>query len=359
MKTRFSSYKLRSLPKGCKLCVKGKKTVLFITGVCPRRCTYCPLSEQKKNKDVIFANEVKISEFEELIKEAKSHKSKGAGITGGDPLARLNRTCEYIKKLKDYFGKNYHIHLYTSLDLVNEKTLTRLYDAGLDEIRFHPEITKSTLWERIKSAKKFDWDVGIEIPVIPDEFKKTIKLIDFISDKVDFINLNEFEYSDNFTDFSKYKTRNPETYAIEGSLEAGLKILKYIKKKYKLNAHLCTAKLKDSVQLKNRLKLKAKSSKLPFDKIKEGLLIRNCIYHKSNSPRNKSLAEVRKNAKKYLPILKKETKIINKFFLDEKNCRIIISKSTLKRIPKKSNLDYGKIEEYPTEDQFLTSAEFR
>ena len=56
-KTKFYSKKIGSLARGCKQCVKGEKLVLFITGVCPRNCWYCSISEKKKNKDVIFANE--------------------------------------------------------------------------------------------------------------------------------------------------------------------------------------------------------------------------------------------------------------------------------------------------------------
>ena len=53
-KTKFYSWKIGNLAKGCKQCVKGEKTVLFITGKCSLRCFYCPISDQKKNKDVIY-----------------------------------------------------------------------------------------------------------------------------------------------------------------------------------------------------------------------------------------------------------------------------------------------------------------
>ena len=49
IKTGFCSYRNKSLAKGCKLCIKGRKLVLFVTGLCSNRCNYCPLSEQKKN----------------------------------------------------------------------------------------------------------------------------------------------------------------------------------------------------------------------------------------------------------------------------------------------------------------------
>ena len=56
-----------------------------------------------------------------------------------------------------------------------------------------------SLWNRIEIAKQFNWNIGIEIPAIPGYEKKTMNLIDYIADKVSFINLNELELSDTGT----------------------------------------------------------------------------------------------------------------------------------------------------------------
>ena len=131
-KTRYYSKIKGILPKGCRMCVKGEKLVLFITGFCPRRCYFCPLSEKKFGKDVVFADEWKIKNPdnpEELIKEAKLINAKGAGITGGDPLTKINRCVKYIKLLKKHFTKKFHIHLYTTLmlSLIHISEPTRPY----------------------------------------------------------------------------------------------------------------------------------------------------------------------------------------------------------------------------------------
>lgn len=281
MKTKYYSYKIGNLPKGCKLCVHGRKLVLFVTGLCPRGCFYCPISDKKKYKDVVYANEWPIKNTKNIIKEAELTEAKGAGFTGGDPLVKLDRSISYIKLLKKRFGKRFHIHLYTSLDLVNEDNLKKLYKAGLDEIRFHPSLYNKKLWPRILLAKKFKWDVGVEIPSIPSAEKQTKELIDFIKGKVDFLNINELEFSDtNANNMARFGfvCKDKISYAVKGSDKLAKKLLRYCKGKIK-NVHYCTAKLKDRVQLANRIKLRAKNVKKPYDIVtEEGMIYHGAVY---------------------------------------------------------------------------------
>ena len=75
-KTKFCSWKKGPLAKGCELCVKGEKTVLFITGLCNNNCYYCPISDKKKNFDVVYVNEWKTKSKNDLLTEIKLCKSK-------------------------------------------------------------------------------------------------------------------------------------------------------------------------------------------------------------------------------------------------------------------------------------------
>ena len=66
IKTKEYNYyiKGRGIPKGCKLCLKGQKTVLFLNGICqkPDHCSwYCPISTERKGKENTFADEILIS----------------------------------------------------------------------------------------------------------------------------------------------------------------------------------------------------------------------------------------------------------------------------------------------------------
>ncbi len=40
--------------------------VLFVTGRCNTGCYYCPVSFEKKGRDVIYANELKVSNKKEI-----------------------------------------------------------------------------------------------------------------------------------------------------------------------------------------------------------------------------------------------------------------------------------------------------
>ncbi len=395
-KTKWHSYKIGKLARGCRLCVSGSKLVLFVTGLCIRTCYFCPLSDKKYKKDVTYADEWPTKNINEIIKEAKLINAQGAGFTGGDPLCKLSRTLDYIRILKKTFGKKFHIHLYTSLDLVNKYNLKILSNAGLDEIRFHLDLDSDRLWKKINLALNYDWDVGIEIPAVPKKEKNIKKLINFIDktnktnkNKIKFLNLNELEISDNkVNELSKlgYNTKNQLSYAVKGSEGLALKLLGYIKKnKIKLNVHYCTATLKDKVQLANRIKRRAKNIKKPYDIMtKEGTLIRGAIYLAGLKPgmgyRKKLLKITHKPAliKKLSLIknnLKKDFKIKN-MDIDENKLRILTSVKEInkikdqinscllknifkdKRLLKNKELFLAIVEEYPTYDQLELSVEF-
>jgi len=361
MKTPYYSYKIGTLAKGCRLCVKGSKLVMFITGLCPRCCYFCPISDKKYKKDVVYADEWPTKNINEIIKEAKSIDAEGAGFTGGDPLCKLTRTINYIKNLKKEFGKKFHIHLYTSLNLVTERNMQQLYEAGLDEIRIHLDIDNPELRPKIALVLSYGWDVGVEIPVIPKKEKQLKNIILFINsvnhnsqNKIKFLNLNELEVADNkVNQLTKlgYKTKNNLSYAIKGSEELAFRLLKFIEKnKIKLNVHYCTATLKDKVQLANRIKRRAKNVKKPYDLVTdEGLLFRGAIYSTKNLVKIKN--SIIKNYKIKDDLLE----------IDKKRSRILIEPEFLyknKEKLKKQNLKLALVEEYPTWDCLNITTEF-
>ncbi len=333
-KTPYASYLSGSLTKGCKLCVKGQKMVLFVTGLCSRGCEFCPLSKMRKSIDKIYANERKISNenaYDEIIEEVKISGAKGCSLTGGDPLLKLNRTIKLATKLKQTFGKKFHIHLYASTKLVTRLKLKKLSKI-VDEIRFHPDFEKPIEQEikKIALAKEF-WkkkNIGIEIPCFSDKIKKIQEFIKQAVPYISFLNMNELEsgeFSQKYMS-KKYKI-NKDGYTISNSIDAGKYLIKKINEfAPKLNMHLCTAELKNWHQYKNRLK---NYKMFPFaKKTKDGTI----IYFATNY------------SKEFLPSLPPK-----QFYLDKKKNRIILHPKLVNKL--KDKLEIFRIEEYPTYDR--------
>lgn len=378
LQTPYYSLCQGDLAPGCKSCVKGEKLVLFMTGLCPASCFFCPLSPEKKMKDVACANERELEgtveeQIAQMIEEAKASKATGAGVTGGDPLARLDRTCAFIKALKKEFGKGFHVHLYTPLILVNETTMRRLYEAGLDEIRFHPSLSSDKFWPRMKLALKYPWTIGMEIPVLPDKVPETKRLIDYAANEhiISFLNLNELEISELTIDtFHKrgYEIVRRDSYAIKGSREAARKLMLYAQQ-HKLPVHFCTTKLKDRVQMGNRVIRRAENERQPFDVVdEEGLLTRGAIYLnyppkfsykktlKAITPEERLAEEIR--LREILVWLREQGMPADAGLVDMHRLRLVLGAEALNDIARPLKRRFPKatcaiITEWPTSDAFI------
>lgn len=324
-KTNYDSFLSGKLTKGCELCVKGEKSVVYVTGLCGVGCKFCPLSNKRKDKDVQWINERPLLSIKDLIKEVKVSNAKGCSFTGGDPLLKLNRTIEYAKALKKEFGKNFHTHIYLATLLVTEEKLKSLSKV-IDEVRFHPNFDKDLIKEveKIKLAKKF-WNkknIGVEIPSFIDKKEKMYELIKLVENDISFLNLNELESGEWAEEYmlKNYKI-SKEGHTINNSIKAGLWLIKKLEDdKSKLNIHLCTAKLKNWHQYGNRLK---NYKILPFSKFTDEGTI---IYFATDY-----------NKKLFNELPKKQT------YFDKQKKRIIISEKLIDRVK-----PLYKIEEYPT-----------
>ena len=268
---------------GCEHCINGSKMVLLVTGQCKWNCYYCPVSLEKKGLDVIYANEAKVSTDEEIIAEAESIDATGTGITGGDPLLNVDRTIHYIKLLKDRFGKDHHIHLYTAT--LDPEKVKMLEKAGLDEIRFHPMIP---MWNHMQDSKlkeiveSTSMDVGIEVPAIPgkeDELSALVSYADSVG--VKFINFNELEFSESNWGMmaeNNFEVKDDISSAVKGSYETAMTVMKRNKK---ANIHLCSSAFKDGVQLRKRLIRRAEHICTDYQAVTDdGTLVRGFVYGK-------------------------------------------------------------------------------
>ncbi|MEM0293319.1 MAG: radical SAM protein [Saccharolobus sp.] len=272
------------LPRGCELCRLGSKLVLFISGECDDNCFYCPVSEERFGKDRIFANETEINDLVEVIYEAYRMKALGAGITGGDPILKIDRVVEIIRVLKDEFGSDFHIHLYTTGRYVNDDVMRELVNAGLDEIRFHP--IKEEYLKAVKIATKYDIDIGLEIPSIPGSEEKIMRLIKWAEEnKLKFINLNELELnSRNYLNLnSKGFYVSHGLTGVKGSFETAYNVLKQYENNTQVTVHYCSSIYKDIVETRTRFFRIIKYSSKPYEEqTEEGTIVRAIV--KTNEP---------------------------------------------------------------------------
>ena len=190
-------------------------------------------------------------------------------------------------------------------------------------------------------------------------------MVDYIKDKVDFLNLNELEISD--TNVNKlvekgFKPKDKVSYGVKGSEKLAKEMLNYLKKS-KLNIHYCTTTTKDKAQLARRIKRRALNVALKTDFItKEGTLVRGAIYLPELKPDFGYGLQVESiNTKKFEVKLKKAKAELQKqlqipasiLHIDLLRPRILTSLAVvdeLKNEIKQLNLVPAIIEEYPTWD---------
>lgn len=256
------------LAHGCTLCFGGQKSVVFITGLCKENCYYCPVNKEYLHKDILKVNERVINLIEEIPSEISRSASRGASITGGDPLLKPEKTLNTISLLKSVFGSRFHIHLYTTGRDMTVELARSLEKAGLDELRFHP-VRPEYLKKIELFAKYSSIDFGIEVPVIPNNEKWILHLALFL-ERVGgkFLNLNELEVSpDNYYQLiTKGFKVKPGSIAVEGSYLTAINVMKNaIELGLSIPIHFCPAIYKDKIQTRMRFLITSKNSSEIFE----------------------------------------------------------------------------------------------
>lgn len=244
--------------------------VLFITGMCPRTCWYCPLSSERRGHDTVYANETLVVSPEGAVDVAKKMQAEGTGITGGEPMACLERVIRYTGRLKQEFGDGHHIHLYTGA-APGAGELESLI-GFVDEIRMHPPveswggISATRFREAAVSAREMGFSCGFEVPSLP-EVESLLPALEFL----DFLTINELEWGE--TNAGEMRRRglvpdNGSGNAVRGSRAWSAGISRHPK------AYFCSSRDKDAVQLRRRLIRTARTTARPFDEItRDGTVI--------------------------------------------------------------------------------------
>jgi uncharacterized protein len=337
------------LSPACVQCKEGQKMVLFVTGLCRFRCFYCPVSGRRNQKDVVYANERLVLSDADVLDEARSIGAAGTGITGGDPLGVIDRTEHYVRLLKTEFGPTHNIHLYTHEP--NAEKLERLARAGLDEFRLH---IPHYLWgplqadggayrEVLEAAPSWGIRRGVEIPVLPEkeaELRRLLVALDGIG--VDFVNLNELEFSE--TNEEKLHERRYELdprngWGVRGSRAVAERIVR--ESRLRVPVHYCSSRFKDGVQLKQRLLRRAARTAPSFARVTdEGTVILGIV----EVPAARPLAPY---ASRLSTIAKIEA---SDYRIDFERRRVELSAERLRRVARRLREPAFEVEVYPTAD---------
>lgn len=139
------------------------------------------------------------------------------GLTGGEPLLDLENALRFLNQVSAAWPTA-HKRMYTSGDLLCEKSAAQLRDAGLDEIRFSVKDDDTAEQQdqviaALRLAKNYIPSVMVEMPVIPGAKKHMQALFHrFEEAGIDGINLLEFCFPFcNWDEFSKrgFTLKNP------------------------------------------------------------------------------------------------------------------------------------------------------
>ncbi len=249
--------------------------VLLVTGRCGSGCFYCPLSEEKRGREVMYANERPMASAEDAVEEARLIDADGTGVTGGDPAVALARVTSLVRELKREFGGEHHVHLYTSRALERDE-LAELRETGVDEVRFHPPpealadaALRGPYARAVEDADALGMEAGYEVPVLPDG-EEVLRA--FLSSLVGatgspFANLNELEFSPTNADALRargYTVKDDVSAAARGSEELGRRLVDEFGARG-LRVHYCSASFKDGVQLRRRLGRRARNVARPHE----------------------------------------------------------------------------------------------
>ena len=268
---RFHHTKLvyLDLSPGCRLCGEGAWSCLFINNFCNGRCFFCPSEQISKSEPA--TNGIPFPNPRDYVDYIQKFNIQGAGLSGGEPLLTFDRTLRFVDKIKKAFGKSLYLWLYTNGLVADQEKLTKLQEAGLDEIRFNLIASDYDL-SKIKIAVSLIPTVTVEIPAAPDHSERLKRLLHELQDLgVRFLNLHQLRCTPHNARAMIQKgytlLHGPKVTVLESELTA-LRTIQYaIENRIQLPINYCSFVYKDGAQtLAYRQRLAALICK-PFEDI--------------------------------------------------------------------------------------------
>lgn len=195
----YMSFDDKPLSPGCVACKTGGWLCAFIGTRCNATCPHCPNYTVNKGNDIATATGMDgVVDIDSMLVQLEQPYYKGVGISGGEPLMYMDQLVDWVVKIKAKFPHLY-VWNYTNGLLATETNLRRLAEAGLDEIRFDLAAYdySQEIQDNMKTAVGIIPSVGVEIPVILEQYNDLIKAVDFAdSVGVKYINLHDLYVND-------------------------------------------------------------------------------------------------------------------------------------------------------------------
>jgi pyruvate formate-lyase activating enzyme-like uncharacterized protein len=177
------------LSPGCRQCVAGSWSCLFINNICNGRCFYCPTSQQSKSSPA--TNNLSFPNPQDYLDYLAVLGFTGASISGGEPLLTFDRSLDYVRRIKKRFGAAIHLWLYSNGILATPEKIEALGRAGLDEMRFDLSADCYRL-DGVRLAAGTIPTVTVEIPAIPEDYRLLRDLLlELAAAGVDHLNLHQ------------------------------------------------------------------------------------------------------------------------------------------------------------------------
>ena len=243
----------RRLPPGCRGCLGGKGTNLYVTGLCTRDCFFC--FNEKPRKDELVVHGIKVREPEEAREIVERYHLRSVGLSGGEPLLFPDRVLRIVKALRA-MPVRVRIDLYTNGDRVDEKILLGLKKAGVDSLRFNLAANGYDTGPVELSLKHFP-GTTVEVPVVPSEMEKQRDMVLRLDSLgVPFLNIHElFACRENVPKVGGEgyapKAQRGETLLwrpVEGGDEACLELLLFaLKNTERLSVYYCSCITQDRI----------------------------------------------------------------------------------------------------------------
>jgi len=272
---RFGALRVRGWSRGCDICWRGGKLVLFVTGACPMygECAYCTISSWRR-RDIVMADEVLVEGEEDLLREARAIDAEGAGVTGGEPTLVPERVARFVSVLKEW-RSDFHVHVYTNGWRLDEEVAALWSEAGVDEVRLHS--WDREVWERLRIVLDHGMEAGAEMPAIPGREERLKELAERLDSMgAGFINLNELEFSEANRETllaMGFRPREDSEVAVCGSRETAAAVLEFVERETGIMGYFCPAEQKE-YQMWMRWRRRAPNVAEPYEEpTEDGTLI--------------------------------------------------------------------------------------